>query len=230
MGFNEMKSYIKRIAKRYGISLPYICGFFKGNITLVNKGNLLRIKGAYRTHTSVNIRGNGNLIEVDGNSSLLDNCSFYISGNNNTIHIGSNCQLHNVSFYIEDSNGMISIGENTNITGNTHFAAIEGTSITIGRNCFFSQNITFRTGDSHSILDLEGHRINPSDNIVVGNHVWISNSVTLLKGTQIGNNSIIATGSIITSGKYPSNSILGGIGGRILKSGINWRTDRIPFK
>ena len=212
------------------IIFAYILNLFRGNTSHVCNGNSLRIKGVVRKRTSIKIEGNGNHIKVEGGgNALLDNCSFFIFGNNNTIHVGKGCKLYGFSFYIEDSNGVISIGDNTCITGNTHLLAIEGTSITIGKNCLFSQNITFRTGDSHSILNLDGKRINPSKNIVIGNHVWIGHTVTLLKGTEIGDNSVIASGSILAGGEFPCNCVVGGIGGRILKSGISWCEDRVPI-
>ena len=63
----------------------------------------------------------------------------------------------------------------------------------------FSNDIEFRTGDSHSIVDLDTRkRINYSQNIHVGNHVWIGSRSIILKGVNIGNNSIIGTGSIVT--------------------------------
>ena len=57
-------------------------------------------------------------------------------------------------------------------------------------------------------------------------HTWIGNDVKILKGAHIGSGSVIATGAIVTSGNYPSNSIIGGIG-KLLKQGITWSPERI---
>lgn len=90
----------------------------------------------------------------------------------------------------------------------------------------------FRTGDSHSILDQQGgKRINFSEDINIGDHVWISNSVKILKGVKIENNSIVGMGAILSSGDYPAHSVIGGIGyGKVLKTGINWTFQRIKMK
>lgn len=183
----------------------------------------------FAKHTSFRIKGDNNVVKIEKGLTRLVNCKFYIVGNNNTINIEAGCKLVNVSFYIEDSNGSISIGRNSIITGCTHLAVIEGKSINIGERCLFSQNITLRTGDSHSVLDNKGERINPSKDIAIGDHVWIRNSVTILKGVKINDNSVVATGCLLTGKEFPSNSIIGGIGGAVLKSEIDWCEERIPM-
>ncbi len=70
----------------------------------------------------------------------------------------------------------------------TRLACIEGTSIEIGEDCMFSANIVFRTGDSHSIINSDGQRINASKSICIGNHVWIGNTVIVNKGVKVSDN------------------------------------------
>ena len=102
-------------------------------------------------------------------------------------------------------------------------AVLEGKRIIVGEDCLFSRNIFFRTGDSHSIIDQNtSKRINPSEDITIGDHVWICQDVRILKGVTIGDNSIVAMGSLLTKNNFPSHSIIGGIGGKIIKSGIEW--------
>lgn len=194
------------------------------------RGNTLSCKGVFLNHTDVKVTGNNNIIQVQKGLTQLSNCKFYIAGDNNKIQIDSGCKLKDVSFFIQDSNGSITVGKNTIITGQTHLAVIEGTSISIGKDCLFSQNITLRTGDSHSILDVTGKRINPSKSIVIGNHVWVGNTVIILKGSKINDNSVIATGCILTGHECPANSIIGGMEGKVLKSNINWCGERISVK
>lgn len=190
---------------------------------------MLEIRGVFRKRTTILCNGTNNKIVVDSGLTRLTNCSIRIIGNNNTIHIGAGCKLNNTSFHIEDNGGRIALGERTIIHGLTHIAVIEGKSVEIGSNCLFSANITIRTGDSHSILDKSGKRINPSKDIMIGNHVWIGNTATILKGTKVNNNSVIATGAILTGKEFPSNCIVGGFGGKILKSEVDWCSERIPI-
>ena len=50
-------------------------------------------------------------------------------------------------------------GENFNLA-KINLAATEGIEIRIGKECLFSSEIVFRTGASHSILDMDCNRIN----------------------------------------------------------------------
>lgn len=85
-----------------------------------------------------------------------------------------------------------------------------------------------RTGDSHSILNSEtGERINPSEDIKIGNHVWIGQDVKILKGVTVGNDSIVSTGAVLTKNNYPSNCVCGGVGGKVLKTKVNWTYQRL---
>lgn len=82
---------------------------------------------------------------------------------------------------------------------------IEGTKVTIGKDCLFSAQINIRTVDPHSIFDqATGERITPSQDVIIGGHVWIGDDVKILKGVRIGEHSIVGTGAILSGGDYPS--------------------------
>ena len=58
--------------------------------------------------------------------------------------------------------------------------------------------------------------------IKIGNHVWIGQGATILKGVTIGNNSIIAAGAIVTK-DIPANCIAAGVPARVIKEDVNWK-------
>lgn len=176
--------------------------------------------------TSININGMGNSIIICEKSSL-ENCHFIISGNANYVMIGKSCRLRDTTFWIEDNEGKIKIGDGTTISGRTEFAVIEGCSIELGEDCMLANDITFRTGDSHSIIDANGTRVNPSQDIIIGNHVWIGAESTLLKGVKINDNCIVGARSLITKNSYHSNCIIAGAPATIVKENVNWLRERI---
>lgn len=186
----------------------------------------LKYSKAFLRRTRIRAKKENNSIKIMSGS-YLNNCSIAIYGKNNKVLIGEKCRLIDVEIHIEDDNSVVVIGRNTTIAGFTHLACIEGTSITIGEDCMFSKDITFRTGDSHSIIDEDGLRINPSRDITIGNHVWVGNKVIVAKGTVVGDNSIIGTGSIVTKTFEKSNIIVAGSPAKIVKEGINWLRKRI---
>lgn len=170
--------------------------------------------------------GDNNVLEIN-KCCVFKNCSFYFYGSNNTIQIGEDCRGNNAEFHIEDSSNNIIVGERTVFSGKIHLACIEGTKIEIGNDCLFSSEIIFRTGDSHSILNLDGKRINKSKNIIIKNHVWIGHRVTINKGVIISDNSIVGSGAIVTRPFIENNVIIAGVPGKIIKDKVDWDSKRI---
>ena len=191
-----------------------------------NSKNKLNYSKAFLRSTSIKAKKKKNLIQIM-NGAYLNSCSVAVYGENNKIIIGENCRLKDVEIHIEDNNNEVIIGSGTTIAGKTHLACIEGTKILIGQDCMFSKDIVFRTGDSHSIVDENGKRINPSKDIYVGNHVWVGNGVIVTKGGGVGDNSIIGTGTIVTKSWEKSNVILAGAPAKIVKENTNWLRKRI---
>ncbi len=228
MSKNKIK-ILKHLIYSNPILLKIISYFYNfRNLYKINcsKSNSLSYSGAFLKRTSVRIKGRQNSILIS-KATVLNNCRIYISGNFNILNISENCNLKDVELHFEDNNNCIYIGNNTTIGGKTHIACIEGTIIRIGKDCMFSKDIVFRTGDSHSIIDENGKRTNPSKDITIGNHVWIGNEVIVTKGTIVGDNSIIGTGSIVTKAFKNPHLIIAGSPAKIVKENINWLRDRI---
>ncbi|MDY4635691.1 MAG: acyltransferase [Candidatus Limivicinus sp.] len=207
---------------------PRLCGFlFALNNGLQRHGKLyperknsFSCKGLLQ-NLHIRIKGENNSICIE-ECARLKNCRIYINGSNNRIVIHSSCMLIDTELYLEDDYGLIEIGSGTQICGKTQLALIEGCTIRIGENCLFSSEIMLRTGDSHSILDMDGKRINPSQSIVLGDHVWVGNRVSILKGTMIADDTIIGTGSIVTKSFPEGHCAIAGNPAKMIKNDINW--------
>jgi len=102
------------------------------------------------------------------------------------------------------------------------FALDEGTTIKIGEDCMISKDVHFRSSDSHSIVDMDGKRLNQGENIEVGNHCWFGLKSIILKGTEIADNSIIAAGTVCVKKFSERNVIIAGNPGHIVKKDVNW--------
>lgn len=177
----------------------------------------------------VKVNGSGNCIHI-GSLARLNNTVITIKGNNNQVFIGNGCLIVDGELYIEDDCGTIEIGNGTEICGKTHLAVIEGEKITIGQGCLFSSSIVVRTGDSHSILDMSGNRINPSQSVHIGDRVWIGNQVTVLKGAEINRDCIVGTGALVTKKFNCTNVTIAGSPAKIIKENIHWCGERIQMK
>ena len=75
-------------------------------------------------------------------------------------------------------------------------------------------------GDHLYFTDMEGNRINPSEDIVIRDHVWIGNRVIVTKGVQIAENTIVGTGAIVTKSITEGNCAIAGVPAKIVKQNI----------
>lgn len=128
---------------------------------------------------------------------------------------------------MEDSNNSIVTGNSTNYAGKIHIACTESTNIRVGDNCLFSSDIVLRSGDSHSIVNMEGKRSNHAKDVTIRNHVWVGFRALITKGALIQENSVVGTGAIVTDVFEEGNVVLAGVPAKIVKRDINWIKERI---
>ena len=86
----------------------------------------------------------------------------------------------------------------------------------IGENVAIAPEVIIRDSDDHQIVGSK--KTSP---INIGNHVWIGTRAMILKGVSIGDNSVIAAGSIVTH-DVPSNCLVAGVPAIIKKEKISW--------
>lgn len=189
----------------------------------------------------LSIIGTGNRIECKCQTSKRFDFRIYVRGNNNVIKIASTCQLYNTTILINGNNNVLILGEEVkmqmgtlNLSGsgqliigrNTTFQEVDmfvtKDKTIIGKDCMFSYGVIIRNYDGHKIVDLAtGEICNSPRDIVFEDHVWISQNVTILGGVEIGENSIIGVGSIVTR-SLPSNCVAAGIPAKVIKHNRSW--------
>lgn len=107
----------------------------------------------------------------------------------------------------------------------------EGAQIHIGPNCGFSGTVigcaskivlgeNVRCGANTLITDTDWHtddlRTGPDMPVSIEKNVWLGVNVTVLKGVTIGENTLVATGSLVTR-SLPANVVAGGVPAKVLK-------------
>ncbi len=219
----SIKALIAKYPKLAGFGF-WVINHLPFNNSLRRRGN--KVTGGLMIRCRIRIHGNNNEI-ILGSGTWLHKCKLTIKGSNCRIVIGDDSVLRQCDLYIEDDGGQIIIGERTAIYGNTHLAVIEGKRISIGNDGLISSNVTMRVGDSHSIVDLEGNRINPSQDVQIADRVWIGNQVTILKGATVPEDSVIATGAIVTKQFSQTGTVLGGNPAKVIKENIRWDKKRL---
>ena len=203
----------------YAISLKYLIGlnFIKTKYQKIK--NKLEIVGKLRKN-KIKISGNNNILYI-GKNSLLRDSNIFIKGNNNIIYIGDDCVVNNTSIILDNEGSEIRIGNKTSIA-KVQIVSLEPYKIEIGEDCMLSYDIEIRNTDSHKIYDKNTtERINEGSSINIGNHVWLGMRAIILKGVTIGDNSIVAAGSIVTK-DVKANTIVSGNPARQVKENKNW--------
>ena len=229
-----MKNLLKTIAlffNAYFLNILLPCkvssqGFAKEiRVKSVAKNSSVTIGKRARLNTVSFTIGENGAIFIDG-SSRLNNVSFHLPGSNAKVCIGSCCMISNTEFWIEDDANEIIIGDNTYI-GGAHLAVTgKEKKIRIGKDSMLSNGIVIRTGDSHSIIDLSnGEKMNPEQNVFIGNHVWIAQNVTILKGSTVNDDSVIGCCSVVCN-SFEHNSLIVGSPAKTVKEGICWNKER----
>ena len=116
------------------------------------------------------------------------------------------------------------------------FYTTGGPDITVGRNVFVNQNCTFYDlggldiGDDVMIgpnvsLITSGHPLKPSQRrsgvtakpIVIERNVWIAAGVIIVGGVTVGENAVVAAGSVVTK-DVPANTLVAGNPARVIHS------------
>jgi acetyltransferase-like isoleucine patch superfamily enzyme len=98
------------------------------------------------------------------------------------------------------------IGKNTSVNSNNMIACHE--KIVIGDNVQFSPNVQIYDHD-HDFRAEGGIKAGKYKTapVEIGNNVWIGANTVILRGTKIGDNCVIAAGSVI-KGEFPANSVV----------------------
>ena len=116
------------------------------------------------------------------------------------------------------------------------FYTAGGDEIRVGRNVFVNQNCTFydlggldiaddvMIGPNVSIITA-GHPLEPSQRraatigkpIVIESNVWIAAGATIIGGVTVGENSVVAAGSVVTK-DVPPDTLVGGNPARVIRS------------
>lgn len=130
----------------------------------------------------------------------------------NNISLGNRVFIaRGVSLISENSAGTIKIDDDVILTFNVRVDFSGG--VKIGKQTLISKNTIIETHD-HGI---DPHSTPVYKDLAIGNNVWIGmNSIILSDVRKIGDNSIIAAGSVVTK-PVPSNCIVGGVPAKVIK-------------
>ncbi|SDR39838.1 hypothetical protein SAMN05443245_5493 [Paraburkholderia fungorum] len=128
-----------------------------------------------------------------------------------TAHIGHGSRIH--------VGGELVLGNNFVMTAESQI--ICNRQIKFGSDVLISWECMFMDNDFHKIM-VDRQVVNDARPILVGNHVWFGCRCTVLKGSEIGDNIVVAATSTVTGKHRQPNTIIGGMPLAVLKESIEW--------
>jgi hypothetical protein len=184
----------------------------------------------------------GNLLFVHRQGSRLPFPSrFHFNGENNTIILDRDCAYHGSMTFEADDNLALLLGGQGQLSLDATLYAGDtlvcgrgvtmwgvriwvqgGTVCTISDGCLFSENISIRTTDHHSVIDLKTwEQVNRPADVTIGRHVWIGPNCRISKGVEIGDGAILAADSVLTA-SMPSAELWGGAPAKLIRKDVSW--------
>jgi acetyltransferase-like isoleucine patch superfamily enzyme len=97
------------------------------------------------------------------------------------------------------------------------FIQVRG-EVIIGNNVIFGPGVSVFS-ENHKFSDPDIPIVGQGEirkGVVIEDNVWIASGATILDGVHIGNNSIVAAGSVVNK-NVPPYAIVGGVPAKILK-------------
>lgn len=117
--------------------------------------------------------------------------------------ISANCGLSNVH-----------VGKNVVINFNA--ALVDDGEIFIGNDVMIGPNCNIATSVHPISPKLRRHKLQYNKPVHIKDNVWFGANVTILPGVTVGENSIVAAGSVVTK-DVPPNVIVGGVPARVIR-------------
>jgi acetyltransferase-like isoleucine patch superfamily enzyme len=139
---------------------------------------------------------------------------------NGGIRMGRRCQLWpDVKLAVRghaERKAMLEIGNHVSIGDRTSIHC--GEDIRIGNDVIISWDCVIMDRDFHRIES----EVEMTSAVIIHDHVWIGCRAIILKGVEIGQNSIIAAGAVVTK-NVPAGVLVGGNPAKVIKEIAYWK-------
>lgn len=126
--------------------------------------------------------------------------------------VGSNVKFLGRVFITNPKN--LEIGNDCTI--NEGVIIVTREKVKIGNRVRISPQVMIISGALEYEVKPEEHKVHTAMPIAIADDVWIASGAKILQGVTIGENSVIASGAVVTK-DVPSNSIVRGVPGKVYR-------------
>lgn len=138
-----------------------------------------------------------------GSKSKIDRTLLRCSGGGK-LSIGIHCDIKSSS--LQANGGQLIIGDDCFF--NTGCIITTTNNIVVGSGCAFGTNVSIYDHDHIYVRDgIQPWNQSKSEPVIIGKNCWIGCNVVILRGTIIGDNCVVAAGTVL-KGKYDSHQII----------------------
>ncbi|RZG76958.1 acyltransferase [Acinetobacter sp. WCHAc060025] len=183
-------------------------------------------------------KNNKNHVFIEGELKVLGYLPYFKTPKNGKVFLGENVVLNsdfkrtNTALtyrckFVTGYDGVIKIGKHTMLNG---VCIVSYENVEIGEECQIASSTIISDTDFHPVEPTLRSKQVKGENfpfssvgkkaIKIGNNVWIGWNCTILKGVVIGDDCIVAAGSVVLAGSYPKGSLIAGNPAKVIKSYI----------
>jgi acetyltransferase-like isoleucine patch superfamily enzyme len=134
--------------------------------------------------------------------SLQANSKIEVFNKNAKINIGKFVFIRKNASIRIDFDGVLDLGKNVFINDNCNINCVN--RITIGKNTKIAPNVCINDHDHNYKKNSSDHLVRGE--VTIGENVWIGSNVVILRNTHIGDNVVVAAGSVV-KGVVPPNTL-----------------------
>ena len=185
-------------------------------------GNKRRVFWVYGL--KVNFKGKNNTIIIHEPCVRFRKTTIDCFGGSTIVFKSSKTKLKHMLIGVTNGN-KLEIGHNLlpNVNCKIRVYRESGLNVKIGDDCMMGPNVDIAASDAHCIYDMNTKKVlNKGKDIIIGNHVWLTSNVTVLKGTTIADNCIIGINSVVSKDCEKENGLYVGSPAKLIKENVNW--------
>lgn len=112
---------------------------------------------------------------------------------------------NHLHFHPDDLNNFQSPG--------TYFQNFNG-HIYLGKGCYIAPNVGIITAN-HKLDNLDEH--DDGKDVILGDKCWVGMNSVILPGVELGRNTIVAAGSVVTKSFPDGHVVIGGVPAKVIK-------------
>ena len=196
-------------------------------LQLVYRKSICLLRGIFKFRKKVFLGRQSNIlcrrsIQLGESVTIGDYVTMDALSHNKGISIGNYSKISSNS-YLMVSGSLSCLGDGISIGNNVgvgEFAYIGGAGgVSIGDNTIVGQYLSVHSEDHqfsepNSLIRLQGVK---RQGINIGSNCWIGAKVTFCDGSAIGNDCVVAAGSVVTK-KFGDHCLIGGVPAKVIRN------------